>query len=61
MISKKQSFFEVAVYCENALKYVYHNVSFCRLAKFVLGNICNKMHVDINAEESVDTEQDYLL
>jgi hypothetical protein len=56
MISRKQSFFEVAVYCENALKYVYHGISFCRIARLVIGNLCEQMHVEINAEEPVDTE-----
>jgi hypothetical protein len=43
--------YEVVVYCENVLKYVYYNVPFCKISKLLLGKLYDKAHVSINEED----------
>jgi hypothetical protein len=48
----KDMTYEVVVYCENVIKYVYYHVPFCNIGKLLLSRrLCDKAHIIINEED----------
>jgi hypothetical protein len=44
--------YEVVVYCDEVIKYVYYNVPFCKIGELLLSaKLCDKAHLAINEED----------
>jgi hypothetical protein len=48
----KDMTYEVVVYCDEVIKYVYYNVPFCKIGELLLSaKLCDKAHLAINEED----------